>query len=261
MKLWKKLRYLLERDSFDRNLQEEMRFHRDMAEEKLTELGEQRDAAHYESMKRFGNATLAQEDSRSQWTFFFETPFQDLRLGLRMLRKSPGFTAIAVLTLALGIGANAAIFSVINGVLLSPLPYSNPQEIVVKKENESLPNVMEIQRQTRSFSLGGAINAQPMDYTSGSEPLQVQVGLVDSGFFEILGVPPMTGRILSAAEDVRGGPRVAVVSYPFWQGYLGSDPHAVGRTITIDGNSYTVIGVMPESFASPREHADVFVSL
>ena len=261
MKFWKKLRYVLKRDSFDRDLQEEMRFHREMAEEKLSELGEQRDAAHYESMKRFGNATLAQEDSRSQWMFFFETPLQDLRFGLRMLWKSPGFTAIAVLTLALGIGANTAIFSVINSVLLSPLPYNNPQEILVKKENESLPNVMDIQRQASAFSLGGAINAQPMDYTSGPEPLQIRVGFVDSGFFEILGVPPMTGRILSAAEDVRGGPRVAVVSYPFWQGYLGSDPHAVGRTITLNGNSYTVIGVMPESFVSPREHADVFVSL
>ena len=261
MKFWNKLRYLLRRDSLDRDLQEEMRVHREMAEEKLSELGEQRDAAHYESMRRFGNPTLAQEDSRSEWTFFFETHLEDLRFGLRILRKSPGFTAIAVLTLALGIGANTAIFSVINGVLLSPLPYNNPQEIVIMKQNDSLPNVKEIQRQSRAFSLGGAINAQPMDYTSGPEPLQIRVGLVDSGFFEILGVPPMAGRILSASEDVRGGPRVAVVSHSFYQDYLGSDPHAVGRTITLDGNSYTVIGVMPESFVCPREHADVFVSL
>jgi predicted permease len=261
MKLWKKLRYLLKRDSFDRDLQEEMRLHREMAEEKLSELGEQRDAAHYESMKRFGNATLAQEASRAEWTFFFESLVQDIGFGVRMLRKSPGFTAVAVLTLALGIGANTAIFSVINGVLLRPLPYKNPQEIVVVKENESLPNVMDIQRQASSFSVGGAINAQPMDYTNGPEPLQIRVGLVNSGFFEILGVPPMMGRIFSEAEDVRGGPRVAVVSYSFWQGYLGGDPHAVGRPILLGGNSYAVIGVMPETFVPPREHADVFLSL
>src|SRR5206468_4082016 len=104
---------------------------------------------------------------------------------------------------------------------------------------------MDIQRQTTVFSLGGAINAQPIDYTSGAEPVQIRVGLVNSGFFEILGVAPMMGRMISAAEDVRGGPRVVVVSYSFWQGYLGGDPHATGRPILLGGNSYAVIGVMP----------------
>ena len=261
MKLWKRIRYLLNRESFDRDLQEEMRIHREMAEEKLNQLGTSKEEAHYAAMRAFGNATLAQEASRVEWTFFFESLVQDIGFGMRMLRRSPGFTAVAVLTLALGIGANTAIFSVINGVLLRPLPYKSPQEIVVMKENESLPNVMDIQRQASAFSVGGAINAQPMDYTNGPEPLQIRVGLVNSGFFEILGVPPMMGRIFSDAEDLRGGPRVAVVSYSFWQGYLGGDAHAVGRPILLGGNSYAVIGVMPEAFVSPREHADVFLSL
>jgi putative ABC transport system permease protein len=261
MKLWKRIRYLLNREAIDRDLQEEMRIHREMAEEKLNQLGAPKEEAHYAASRAFGNATLAQEASRAEWTFFFESFVQDIGFGVRMLRKASGFTAVAVLTLALGIGANTAIFSVINGVLLRPLPYKNPQEIVVMKENESLPNVMDIQRQARAFSLGGAINAQPIDYTSGPEPLQIRVGLVNSGFLEILGVPPMMGRIFSEAEDVRGGPRVAVVSYPFWQGYLGGDPRAVGRPILLGGNSYAVIGVMPETFVSPREHADVFISL
>ena len=226
MKLWNKIRNLLNREAFDRDLQEEMRIHREMAEEKLNQLGAPKEEAHYAAMRAFGNATLAQEASRSEWTFFFESLVQDIGFGVRMLRKSPGFAAVAILTLALGIGANTAIFSVINGVLLDPLPYRNPQHIVVMKENESLPNVMDIQRQTTAFSLGGAINAQPMDYTNGPEPLQIRVGLVNSGFFEILGLPPMMGRIFSEAEDVRGGPRVAVVSHPFWQIYLDSDPHA-----------------------------------
>jgi predicted permease len=261
MKLWKRIRYLLNREAFDRDLQEEMRIHREMSEEKLSQLGAPKEEAHYAAMRAFGNATLAQEASRAEWTFFFESLVQDIGFGVRMLRKSPGFTAVAVLTLALGIGANTAIFSVINGVLLRPLPYNNPQEIVVMKENESLPNVIDIYRQTTAFSLGGAINAQPIDYTSGPEPVQIRVGLVNSGFFEILGVAPMMGRMISAAEDVRGGPRVAVLSNSFWQGYLGGDPHAVGRTILIGGNSYAVIGVMPQTFVPPREHADVFISL
>src|SRR5215468_12086727 len=211
MKIWKQIRNLLNREAFDRDLQEEMLIHREMAEEKLNQLGTPKEEAHYAAMRAFGNPTLAQEASRAEWTFFFESLVQDICFGVRMLRKSPGFTAVAVLTLALGIGANTAIFSVINGVLLSPLPYKNPQQIVVMKENESLPNVMDIQRQASAFSLGGAINAQPMDYTNGPEPLQIRVGLVNSGFFEILGVPPMIDRIFSEAEDMRGGPRVAVV--------------------------------------------------
>ena len=237
-----------------------MRIHREMAEEKLSQLGTPKEEAHYAAMRAFGNTTFAQEASRAEWTLFFESLLQDICFGVRMLRKSPGSTALAVLTLALGIGANTAIFSVINGVLLRPLPYNNPQDIVVMKENESLPNVMDIQRQTTAFSLGGAINAQPMDYTSGPEPVQIRAGFVNSAFFQILGVSPMMGRIVSEAEDIRGGPRVAVVSYQFWQGYLGGDPHAVGRTLLLGGNSYAVIGVMPATFVPPREHADVFIS-
>ena len=261
MRLWKRIRYLLNREALDRELQEEMRVHREMAAEKLDQLGTPKDEAHYAAMRAFGNPTLAQEASRVEWTFFFESLVQDIGFGVRMLRKSPGFTAVAVLTLTLGIGANTAIFSVINGVLLRPLPYQNPQDIVVMKANESLPNVMDVQRQTSAFSLGGAINAQPMDYTNGPEPLQIRVGLVNSEFFETLGVPPVMGRIFSEAEDVRGGPRVAVVSYSFWNGYMGADPHALGRPLLLGGNSYAIIGVMPEAFVPPRERADVFLSL
>ena len=261
MRLWKKIRYLLNRESFDRDLQEEMRIHREMAEEKLNQLGTPKEEAYYAAMRAFGNPTLAQEASRLEWRFFFESIVQDIGFAVRMLRKSPGFTAMAILTLALGIGANTAIFSVINGVLLQPLPYQNPQTIVVTKENESLPNVMDFHEQASAFSLGGAISAQPMDYTSGPEPLQVRVALVNAGFFGTLGVPPILGRVFSEVEDERGGPRVAVVSYPFWQNYLGGEPQVIGRRILLGGNSYAVIGVMPESFAPPREHADVFVSL
>jgi putative ABC transport system permease protein len=261
MKLWKRICYLLNREAFDRDLQEEMRIHREMAEEKLNQLGTPKEEAHYAAIRAFGNATLAQEASRVEWAFSFESLVQDIGFGVRMLRKAPGFAAVAVLTLALGIGTNTAIFSVINGVLLRPLPYKDSQQIVVMKDNESLPNVIDIQRQASAFSVGGAINAQPMDYTSDPEPLQIRVGLVNSGFFEALGIPPVIGRAFSEAEDLRGGPRVAVVSYHFWQGYLAGDPHAVGRPILLGGNSYAVIGVMPETFICPRERADVFISL
>ena len=218
--------------------------------------------ARYAALRKFGNVTRMKEETREVWIHVWLEQFlQDLRLGFRMLRKSPGFTAVAILTLALGIGANTAIFSVINGVLLSPLPYKNPQQLVVIKENDSLPNVMDIQRQVRAFSQGGGINVDKMDYIGATEPVHVRVGLINAGFLETLDVQPLLGRNISSAEDVQGGPRLAMVSNHFWQNYLGSDPHAVGNTLHLGGNSYTVIGVMPASFSPPVEHPDVFVSL
>jgi putative ABC transport system permease protein len=218
--------------------------------------------ARYAAFRKFGNVTRVKEETREVWSLvWLEQLLQDIRLGFRMLRKSPGFTAVAIFTLALGIGANTAIFSVINGVLLSPLPYKDSQQLVVIKENDSLPNVIDIQREVRAFSQGGGINVDRMDYTGGAEPVQVRVGKIDAGFLETLNVQAMLGRIISRAEDVQGAPRLVMVSNDFWQKYLGSDPRAVGTTIHLGGNPYTVIGVLPASFAPPVEHVEVFVSL
>ena len=218
--------------------------------------------ARLAALRKFGNVALVKEDAREVWSFvWLEQLLQDLRLGFRVLAKSPGFTAVAILTLALGIGANTAIFSVIDGVLLTPPPYNEPERLVVMRGNDSLPNVLEIQAQTRAFAQGGGINAQPMDYVGATEPVQVRVGLVDVGFLETLGAQAALGRIISREEDVQGAPRLAMVSNRFWQNYLSSDPRAVGSTIQVGGNVYTVIGVMPASFALPAERADVFVSV
>jgi len=244
------------------DLDQDIRDHIEVETQDNIARGMSPEEARYAAWRKFGNVTRVKEETREVWSFvWLEQLLQDIRLGFRMLRKSPGFTAVAILTLALGIGANTAIFSVINGVLLSPLPYKDPQQLVVMKEHDSLPNVMDIQTQARSFSEGGGINVEPMDYTGATEPVQVRVGHINAGFLEMLGVQPILGRIISPAEDVQGAPRLAMVSNHFWQDYLGSDPHAVGATIQLAGNFYTVIGVMPASFALPAEHADVFVSL
>src|SRR5580658_5703934 len=244
------------------DLDQDIRDHIELETQDNVARGMSPEEARYAALRKFGNVTRVQEETRVVWSSgWLEQLLQDIRLGLRVLPKSPGFTAVAILTLALGIGANTAIFSVINGVLLSPLPYKNPKQLVAMKENDSLPDVMDIQRQVRAFSQGGGINVEKMDYTGGTEPVQVRVGRINGAFFETLGVQPMLGRIISPGEDVQGGPRLAMVSNHFWQNCLGSDPHAVGGTIHLGGNSYTVIGVMPASFAPPAEHADVFVSL
>jgi len=260
--LARRLSMLVYRRQFDADLEEEVRLHLELRQQEQFESGMTANEAWAAARRRLGNATYLKEESRIAWGWeWLENLAQDVRYGARVLRKSPGFTAVAILTLALGIGANTAIFSVINGVLLSPLPYKNPKQLVVIKEHDSLPNVMDIQRQTRAFSQGGGINVEKMDYIGATEPVQVRVGLINAGFLETLGVQPILGRIISPGEDVQGGPRLAMVSNHFWQNCLGSDPHAGGTTIQLGGNSYTVIGVMPASFAPPAEHADVFVSL
>jgi predicted permease len=260
--LARRLSMLMHRRQFDADLEEEVRLHLELRQEEQFESGMMANEARAAARRRFGNATYLKEESRIAWGWeWFENLVQDVRYGLRMLRKNPGFTSVAVLTLALGIGANTAIFSVIDGVLLSPLPYKNPRQLVAMKENDSPPNVTDIQRQVRAFSQGGGINVEKMDYTGATEPVQVRVGLINAGFLETLGVQPMLGRIISPVEDMKGGPRLAVASYSFWQNFLGSDPHAVGKAIPLGGNTYTVIGVMPASFAPPAERADVFVSM
>jgi len=260
--IWLRLKTLWKRPQLNRDLEAEVQFHLAMREEKNRLAGIDPEEARYAARRQFGNETSLKERTREMWTFAsLESLWWDLRYAVRMLLKNPTFTAVAVLTLALGIGANTAIFSVINGVLLNPLPYKNPQQLVAMKQNDSLMNIIDIQRQTRAFSQGGGINFAQMDYTSGLEPIQIHAGYVDAGFLETLGVPPLFGRILSPEEDVKGGPRVIAISYQFWQNFLNGDPQVLGKTVTLTGNDYTVIGVMPAGFAPPEERADVYVSL
>jgi putative ABC transport system permease protein len=210
----------------------------------------------------FGGLAQVKDKCReARGVSFVETLLQDLRYAARTLRHSPAFTACAVLTLALGIGADTAIFSVVNSVLINPLPYPNPQELVAARQNDSPPNLKDIQRQTNSFASSGGVNISPMDFAGNGEPVRVHAAYVDAGLLPTLGVKPILGRWISADEDVKGGPRNVVVSYPFWRDFLGSDPHILGKAIRLGGNSYTVIGVMPRDFTLPKELADVFVSL
>jgi len=257
-RLWR----LFHKSREERRLDAELRYHVERQIAEYVAVGMSAEEARRRARMGLGGVEQVKEESReARRMHFIEDLMQDVRYGARMLRKSPGFTAVAILTLALGIGANTAIFSVVDGILLSPLPYEQPQQLVAMNHNDALMNVIEFQRQNHSFSRGGGINVTPMDYTSGAVPEQVRAGLVDAGFFQTLGVSPMLGRIITPEEDVLGGPRVAVISNRFWQADLGSDPNILGKSIRLGGNSYTVIGVMPASFSPPREHADIFLSL
>jgi putative ABC transport system permease protein len=187
-----------------------------------------------------------------------ETILKDIRYGVRGLLKRPAFTAIAIVTLALGIGVNSAIFSVINAVLLRPLAYGEPMRLVTLRNNQSALDLADVEQQSKAFSsLGGEVK-QPLDYTAGSEPVQFQIGQVSGGFFETLGVKPALGRFINAADDKTGAPFVAVLGHDLWLRQFAGDPQIVGKSIPLSGNVYTIIGVMPDGFASPRDNTEAW---
>ncbi|HSH39612.1 MAG TPA: ABC transporter permease, partial [Chthoniobacterales bacterium] len=186
----------------------------------------------------------------------------ELRFALRQLRKSPGFTFIAILTLALGIGANAAIFSVVNAVLLRPLPYKTPEKLVwiwetspkddIDKEPLSFPNFTDYRAQTQSFDAVGAFaNSAPILSGVDGEPERLTGAALIGDFFSVLGVEPILGRKFLPEENEDGKNRIVILSHAFWQRRFDADPKLVGQQILLNGNQYTVIGVMPPVFQDP----------
>ena len=184
--------------------------------------------------------------------------FKDIRYGLRSLLKRPAFSAIAVITLALGIGANSAIFSVVNAVLLRPLPYDDPSRLISFRSNQSAPDLADVESQTKTFSSLGGMVMQPLAYTAGSEPVQLQIGQVTGGFFETLGVKPERGRFITNEDDRNGAPFVVVLSHNLWVKQFNSDEQILGKAIPLSANMYTVIGVMPAGFVTPRENTEAW---
>src|SRR4051812_2803599 len=197
-----------------------------------------------------------------------ETMWQDVRFGVRMLLKKPVFTAIAVLALALGAGANTAIFSVVNGVLLRPLPYKDPEKLVrlgewskqVPGMSISYPNFKDWRERNRVFEGLAATQFDSYNLTGGDEPERLQGRNVSYNFFDVLGVVPAVGRSFRADEDRAGAPRVAVLSHGLWQRRFGGDRKIVGKAIALNGESYTVVGVLPQDYRFGTQ-TDVFVPL
>jgi putative ABC transport system permease protein len=219
---------------------------------------------------KFGNVTRVKEDTRNVWTFvWLEQLLLDLRFALRMLRKSPGFTAIAVLTLALGIGANTAIFSVVDGVILRPLPYPQSDRIVYfgwQDQQRFIPdlNVPEfafIRDHATSFTaVAGFQGYADKELSQGVSKRWVTAAFITDGFFETLGVSPQLGRPFARQFTRAGGANAAVLTYSLWRNVFASDPNIIGRQITLDNEPYTVTGVLPPGFEYTQP-ADVFVAL
>lgn len=237
----------------EEELDEEVRSHLRMATQDRIERGETPEQAEASARREFGNVVLVKEVTREMWGRAWLRQFiQDLKYGLRTMRRGPGFTAVAVLTLALGIGANTAIFSVVNAVLLRPLAYRDPARLVTVLHEGWKPvapaNFLDWREQSRSFESIAAAQSWNLTMTGQGQPEQLNVLQTSAEMFHVLGVDAALGRTYTAGEDQPGREHVVVISHGFWQRRFGGSPDVVGRQVTLDGEPYTVVGVMPPDF-------------
>src|SRR5215813_151043 len=265
-----RLRALFRRESVLQDIEEELRIHVEMETETNIKRGMPPDEARSDALKSFGNPVrnteLGYDVRGGGW---LEGLWQDLRYGVRMLVKSPGFTLIAVLTLALGLGANAAIFSFVNAVLLKPLPYPDPERIVSVWEKRpdggnnyiSTLNFLDWERQNRCFQFLSAIAPDTVTLTGSDSPEQLFVHRVSASYFKTLGVEATLGRAFAASENEVGADLVVVLSNRIWQSRFGGDPKVIGSKITLDAKSYTIIGVLPANSTFDRSWAVMWLPL
>jgi len=254
-----RLRALFRRDAMEAEMDEELRSHFENQVEKLVASGLPREEATRRARLGFGGYEQLKEECRdARGVSFVETLIQDLRYALRMLRNSPGFTAVAILTLALGVGANTAIFSVIDSVLLRPLPYQDPDGIVMVWENDSQhpnphntvspPDFLDWQSRNSVFAEMSALFDQRVILTGNGVPQEVVVQDVSANFFSVLGVHPILGSGFTAENGKPGHDDVIVLSYGFWKERFASDPGIIGKPVVLNGHPQIVVGVAPQNF-------------
>ncbi len=256
--LGRRMWMLVHRRQFDADLEEEMRLHLEMRQQEHLERGLKEHDARATARRRFGNVTVLRETSHMEWGWeWFEHLAQDVRYSLRILRKSPGFTAVAMLTLALGIGANTAIFSLVNGVLLRPLPYRNPDRLTMvweksrdgSPENVGYATYLDWKNQNKSFEQL-AIYSSWQPVLQVGEPEQLNGLRVTSNYFRTLGIHPEIGRDFLPEEDAPNANKVVILSHSLWQRKFNSDPNIVGRPIDMNATQYIVAGILPSSYQS-----------
>ncbi len=258
--LLNRLRALCCAEQIHHEIDEEMRFHVDMRTNENIRRGMTAEDARRDAERRFGHLTHIKEQGYEvRGGGWLETLWQDVRYGVRMLVKNPSFTLVAVLALALGIGANTAIFSVVNAVLLRPLQYPNAERIVAIQElNEkgsrvqvTPANFLDWRAQNTVFEHLAAIFARTANLIAGDESERIDLAMTSADFFQVFGVQPQLGRFFMPEEERAGHDAVAVLSYGLWQRRFGGDPSLIGKGIMLDGQPYTVVGVAPASFQYP----------
>jgi putative ABC transport system permease protein len=261
LRVWRRLLFLFRCNQMDQDLAEEMQFHIEMKAQEKLQAGMGEKEAEQAAKREFGNALLVKEVSRELWGFLsIESFLQEIRFGLRMLRKNPGFTTGAILTFALGIGANTAMFSIVDGVLLKPLPYANPEQLVQLTETwnggdgfgpPSWPDFLDWRDRLGSFSglLGYSLSSTNLQRQDS--PVHVCSVQVTANMFELLGRQPSLGRGFLPGEDISGAPCVTVISDALWREQFAADPNVVNRVVTLNNTPCTVVWVAPVRFEFP----------
>ncbi|HEY2380064.1 MAG TPA: ABC transporter permease [Terriglobia bacterium] len=275
--LLRRLAYWFRQRRADRELVEEIETHRVLRQKEIEKSGLSPADAEQASRRAMGNVLLARENARSAWiSSWLDQLWQDIRYGIRQLRSHPGFTCIAVATLAIGIGANTAVFTIVNGVLLESLPYKHPEQLVMmferlpgwpEKFGFSPPDFELIRRESRSFSGMAAYRTASYELAGIAQPQRLSGVRVSSELFSVIGVEPFIGRPITSDED-RQQAHVVEISYGLWSREFGRDSSIIGRTIQLDREPYVIIGVMPRSFDFPSrgpkingDPADVFLPI
>jgi len=248
------LRNVFAKRQNDKNLDDEVHAYIEILAEEKTREGMTPEDARRAARLELGGIEQVKEDVREvRAGAWLDSLLQDLRYGARMLRKNPAFTAIAVLTLALGIGANTAIFSVVNAVLLRPLPYIHPEQLMIIRETSqrvgihspSYPDFLDWRAQSRTIAQMSALNNRAFNLSGVAQPENINGYGVSPNCLSLLGVRPYLGRDFLPSEETPGTAPVVMLSYALWQSHLGADPDAIGKTITLDGRSFTIIAVLP----------------
>jgi len=256
-------RNLFRERAVERALDEELRSSVEVLTQEKLKQGLSQSAARREALMELGGVEQVKEEVRAARAGRILEDFaRDVRFAFRSLAKSPGFTTVVLLTLALGIGANTAIFSVVNAVLLRPLPFAAPDRLVSVvstrrgnvPDNASYPDFADWRAQSHAFSQMAAYDTDNFTLTGRGEALHIQGAVVSADLFSLLGVRPALGRTFRPDEDklpAANGAFAIILSHPLWRDHFGSDPGIVGRTIEIDDRNFTVVGVMPAGFQFP----------
>ncbi len=257
-----RIRSIFRRETADRELDDELRFHVERTIGENIARGMSREKAREAALREFGGVEQVRgECADARGVNWFHDLAQDVRYGLRMLRKSPGFTAIAIITLALGIGANTAIFSVVYAVLLKPLPYPHPNQLVdlfetkpqegVREAGSSYQDFREFRDENHVFSDFGGFAGHDLNLTGHGEPFQIDTADVTPGFLAAISVPPLAGRLFVPDDGKRGAAPVVILSEILWRDRFGADPRVIGTSVNLDMRAFTIIGIMPAGFRYP----------
>jgi predicted permease len=258
----KRLKQLLSRHRLYRELSAEIQEHLHEKIDDLVAEGMSREEAIAVARRQFGNVTMVEGDSREVWQWpSVESFLADVHFGARTLRKSPGFTAIAVLTLALGIGANTAIFSLVNGILLVSLPYPGAERLVSVTGAYPQGALVAMRERVHTMDVAAYAEGHDLNLTGQGDPLRLTGTLVSAELFSVLGARPELGRTFERGEDIPGQDSYAILSHGLWLQRFGSDASIIGRSIELDGVSRQVIGVMPADFRFPSPRTDIWIPL